>query len=172
VTTGWGIGGPIPAQVARIDTLCIRESCVAGVVTRFPTLTQGAFADSQDAGSIGTGVLKRYTVTFDYPGRRLFLEPRRIRGGGHDPWDGAGMWLVGGDGGFEVTDVLAGGPADRAGIENGEVIVAVDGRDAAGLSLPELRRLLSDDRAGAVVRLRIRGEPEPRNVELTLKRLL
>jgi len=37
VVTGWGIGGPIPARVARVDTLRIRGASAPGVVKRFPT---------------------------------------------------------------------------------------------------------------------------------------
>jgi S1-C subfamily serine protease len=81
------------------------------------------------------------------------------------------MWLVRGDSGFEVYDVLAGGPADRAGIRAHDVVVAVDSHPAGQLSLLDVRRRLSDVQPGATVRLPIRADPDPRVLEIRLQRI-
>ena len=44
-----------------------------------------------------------------------------------DTFDRSGMWINAQDGGFKVIDVTNSGPADRAGLKKGDVIVAVDG---------------------------------------------
>jgi S1-C subfamily serine protease len=50
------------------------------------------------------------------------------------------------DGGVLILGVEAGGPADRAGLVEGDVIVAFDGSALAGID--DLHRLLTEDRVG------------------------
>ena len=44
--------------------------------------------------------------------------------------------------GFDVSDMVAGGPAEEAGIAVGDVIIAVDGAETAGLTISELSVLI------------------------------
>ncbi len=55
--------------------------------------------------------------------------------------------------GAVVLELLRGSPADRAGLEPGDVIVSVDGKPVAGA--PELRNLLAGAAPGARLRLGI-----------------
>jgi Do/DeqQ family serine protease len=55
--------------------------------------------------------------------------------------------------GAVVLELLRGSPADRAGLEPGDVIVSVDGKPVAGA--PELRNLLAESAPGARLRLGI-----------------
>ncbi|MCM2256419.1 MAG: trypsin-like peptidase domain-containing protein [Vicinamibacteria bacterium] len=55
--------------------------------------------------------------------------------------------------GAVVLELLRGSPADRAGLEPGDVILAVDGKPVAGA--PELRNLLAEAQPGARLRLGI-----------------
>lgn len=57
-----------------------------------------------------------------------------------------------------VLDVIEGGPADRAGIRAGDLIVQVDGQKVGTVDL--LRRLLSGDTIGRIIELQLlrRGE--------------
>lgn len=50
-------------------------------------------------------------------------------------------------GGVLVVAVEPGGPADRGGLEDGDVIVGIDGRPVAGID--DLHRLLTDERVGS-----------------------
>ena len=51
---------------------------------------------------------------------------------------------------------MAGGPAAAAGLEVGDVIVAVDGEPATGFGLDVLRRRLAESPAGTCVRFDVR----------------
>ena len=65
--------------------------------------------------------------------------------------------------GVLVTGVTAGGPADRAGIEDGDVVFAVDGRLVRDLT--ELRQAIKDRGVGAELEVRYRrGETPLRTV--------
>ena len=76
----------------------------------FAARTRAPLADRDVAGSIGFGILMRFNVTFDYARRRLYFE-KTASTGKPDAWDRAGLWIERGDKGFEVVDVVAGGPA-------------------------------------------------------------
>lgn len=64
VVTGFGVGGPIRANVfrTRIDAFGFG---VDGVVTRAPLGPAGVFSSNLAAGSIGDGFLKRFNTIYD-----------------------------------------------------------------------------------------------------------
>jgi S1-C subfamily serine protease len=61
-------------------------------------------------------------------------------------------------GGVLVVGVDPGGPADRSGLEEGDVILGLDGHSVSGID--DLHRLLTEERVGAKVPLRILRRPE------------
>jgi membrane-associated protease RseP (regulator of RpoE activity) len=166
--TGWGVGGPIPADVVRANRLSLGGFDIAQVVTRMPTLKSGVFASTISSGSIGSGVLKRFRATFDYRGKRLYLAPNASFATA-DPHDRSGLWLSKRALAFEVMSIVAGGPAADAGIEVGDIVTAIDGRSVADLFLVDERERLKREPVGTVVTLKLaRG----RDVRLTLRDLL
>ena len=66
--------------------------------------------------------------------------------------------------GVEVVDVVAGGPADRAGVRVEDLIVAVDGRPVEDVN--ELQRLLAGDLIGSEVALSVVRDGEPLRLPL------
>jgi hypothetical protein len=129
--TGWGIGGPIPATVVRTRQVKLGGLVARGVIARLPGADSGEFNSSDVAGSVGTGLLKRFQVTFDYAGQALWLTPGPTLGE-PDPCDRAGLWLSRAGDDLETRGVVAGGPAASAGVRVGDRISAVDGQEAAG----------------------------------------
>jgi S1-C subfamily serine protease len=61
-------------------------------------------------------------------------------------------------GGVLILSVEPGGAADRAGLEEGDVIIGLDGHAVGGID--DLHRLLTDDRVGVKVPLRVLRRPE------------
>jgi C-terminal processing protease CtpA/Prc len=123
------------------------------------------------AGNVGAGVLKRFNITFDYARQQLIFE-RNANDELRDNFDRAGWWLNMSEGGFEVLDVVPGGPAAEAGLKVGDRILAVDGKPAAQVSLPDLRVRLRSDAPGSKVALRIGSGGTTREVTLTLRDLV
>ena len=72
--TGVGIGGPIYSDVLR-TTVSLFGSTVPGVVTRATRDKGGAFAIAPQDASVGTGLLKRFNIVYDYPDGKLFAWP-------------------------------------------------------------------------------------------------
>lgn len=169
--TGWGVGGPIPADVVRVGRFAFGGYEVREAVTRMPTLETGAFAMSEAAGSIGTGILKRFHVVFDYRSKRMLLTPNAAYDA-IDPADRSGIWLAMTEGGFKVMSVVDGSPAAVAGVRVGDIVTAVDGVQAADVSLVALRERLKTSQPGSRIRLKLKTDNGEREVELTLRDLI
>ena len=138
--TGWGVGGGARSLVTRAKTLRLGGVTVAAPVTELSLQKNGAFTDPYVAGNVGAGVLKRFNLTFDYGRQEIVFEPN-ANYAKPDVFDRTGLWLNLAAAGFEVMDVIAGGPAAEAGLGVGDRIVAVDGKPAVALSLPALSTL-------------------------------
>ena len=169
--TGWGVGGAARGQVTRAGSLRLGSVQVARPVTELSLQKGGAFVDPYVAGNVGAGVLKRFNVTFDYSRQRIIFEPN-ARNAQQDVYDRSGMWLNRKGPGFEVIDVLPGGPAEQAALRPGDLILEVDGTKADGLLLYDVRSRFRSDRPGTRIRLNVQSGDTTREVVLTLKELV
>ncbi|EPH40107.1 putative CtpA-like serine protease [Streptomyces aurantiacus JA 4570] len=69
-------------------------------------------------------------------------------------YTGVGLWARrAADGRIEVSRVQRGGPADRAGIREGDRLTAIDGKKATGRPVTDVVALLRGDRANTPVTL-------------------
>jgi S1-C subfamily serine protease len=68
--------------------------------------------------------------------------------------------------GVRVASVIAGSPAEKAGIAAGDVILAIDGADVADLK--GYSALLKTKKPGDKVKVRVRRGDETKELEATL----
>jgi hypothetical protein len=136
---GWGVGGPSRSYVIRAKSLSLGEVTIERPVAGLATQGKGVFTDENFDGNIGSGLLKRFVVTFDYDHQIMYL--RRIATPPADAgsFDRCGCWLNLGDDGFEIKDIAPGGPAEAAGLKVGDVVTAIDGAPVRGVSLTDAR---------------------------------
>ncbi|MEJ1969368.1 MAG: aspartyl protease family protein [Rhizomicrobium sp.] len=139
--TGYGVGGPIRGIVVRVPAFAFGAATAKGIVARLSLQASGGFADPHIAGSIGTGVLRHFRVFIDYAHAKLWLLPRPQM---PDRFDRAGLWLGRHGAQFEVFDVIAGGPAEIAGLRTGDIVTAIDRRRVETLDLFKVREHLRD----------------------------
>jgi membrane-associated protease RseP (regulator of RpoE activity) len=172
MVTGWGIGGPTRGVVLRGSTLELGSVPVHGAVVELSTDKGGAMADAALAGNIGAGVLKRFIVTLDYEHMTMYLKPVTKPVPDLDTFDRAGLWINEDDAGYTVVDVTKDAPAAQAGLKDGDVIVAVDGKPAMSIPLYDMRRQLRDDAAGTVVTFAVKRGSETKDVAVTLRDLI
>jgi hypothetical protein len=169
--TGWGIGGPIRSLLARSEHFSLGGVDVKGSVIRLSTQGAGLTTSSSMAGLIGPDILARFLVTFDYSRREMLLE-KSTEFGRVDSYDRAGVWM-GQDGrGFFAVDVVAGGPADVAGIKTGDRLLEIDGMPTAKLVLPEVRERMRRGEPGSRVKMLVEHERSRRVVEVRLRDLV
>ena len=139
--TGYGVGGPIRGLVVRVPQFGFGKADAKGIVARLSLQKSGGFADPKIAGSIGTGVLKHFRTIIDYPHNRFLLVPLKAE---PDRFDRAGLWLGRHGAQFEVFDVIAGGPADIAGLRKGDIVTEIDRSKVETLDLFAMREKLRD----------------------------
>jgi predicted metalloprotease with PDZ domain len=132
--------------VARVPEFSFGEARVSGVVARLALQKTGVFADPAVAGSIGTGVLRRFRMIVDYAHKRLVLVPNPATNTA-DLYDRAGIRIGRHGAQFAIFDVVARGPGDRAGLRIGDIVTAINGVKVEQLDLFALRQQLRDPSA-------------------------
>jgi hypothetical protein len=163
---GWGVGGPSRGYVTRGGELKLGPVKIPNVVTSLNTQSKGAFAGSDYSGNVGSGVLKRFIVTFDYEHQIMYLKPSPVAVTDVGVFDRSGMWINDSQGGFKIVSITAGGPAAEAGLKEGDVIVSIDGMLAGEIPLYELRKRLRNDKPGTKVKF---GMQSGKYVTITLR---
>ena len=130
--------------------------------------TDVAVSRSNGINAIGLALLSRFLVTFDFPNQKLYLKPGKTFG--RPSWrDASGFAMMVKEDRVVIVDVDTGSAAADIGIEDGDILLEVDGRDARKSSLFELRVLFT--RAGEKHRLKVRRGDEVRTHEILLREL-
>lgn len=169
--TSWGLGGPSRGTVARVQRLRLGPIAVDNVVVDMSRQTQGVLSHAAPSGSIGSGLLKRFTVTFDYPRQRIYFAAT-ARSSERDAYDRSGLWVNQTRGGFLIVDIVQRSPAADGGLREGDTILSVDGVPASSLSLGNFRDRLRESPPGTEIRLTISRENRTRMVALRLRDLI
>jgi PDZ domain-containing protein/aspartyl protease len=170
-TIGRGLSGDIRGRVGRINSLQLANLTLASVVATFPDQANGAprKMDGRD-GNLGNGILSRFNVTFDYPGRRMVLEPGK-RFSEPFEWDMSGMQAEPtGAGSVRVREVLPGSPAALAGIQEDDRLMKIAGEEVTEATYFSLRERLRKD--GETVSVEVRRGDKQIGVSLKLRRLV
>jgi S1-C subfamily serine protease len=111
------------------------------VLADFAAETSPFVGEEGTHGLIGTGVLRRFKVAFDYSRRQMILEPNRFftaRFMGSST--GFSYTRVQPAGTLRLTGVLPGSPAQAARLRAGDEIVQIDGRSASEFTDDQLYR--------------------------------
>src|SRR5262245_40066890 len=142
VSTGRGVGGEIPLPIGRVASLHLGASTIERPVTALPE--EGFFAREGKAGNIGSAILRRFRVTFDYSRKRVYLEPNEGFAAPYE-FDMSGLVVLTQGPEFSVRrvqKVIPKTPAADAGFSPGDEIVSFDGKPASELTLPAMREIL------------------------------
>jgi hypothetical protein len=146
-TTGVGIGGPVTNPIGRINALEIGRYAIKNLVADFSEATSGLQSQNDFAGIIGAEVLRRFTVVFDYPQRRMFLQPNAKFDEPYD-FDMSGLYLTA-EGKdfrtFKVYKVVLGSPADAAGLREGDQILSIGDQLTTKLTLEQIRQMFREN---------------------------
>jgi len=77
IVTGYGLGGPVYADVFTLPSLNLFGRQLYAVVTRASRQKGGVFTGSQQGGSVGEGVLRKFNIVYDYPRKRIIAWPSK-----------------------------------------------------------------------------------------------
>ena len=159
----------------KADRDCLCETLAGSSVEREGHLSEFALGGYRHAGLrfdrgvwniLGLNYVMRYVVTFDFPGRAMYLK-KGAQFDAPDWLDMGGMRIDRIAGRVHVHSVERGGPAASAGIRPDDLILMAGGEKAESIRLQRLRRLLCTE--GAKVSLVVRRGKDERTVQLELR---
>jgi membrane-associated protease RseP (regulator of RpoE activity) len=163
------VGGTIQFKLIRLTGLVLGPFRLNSPIAVVPEKASGVLATPGLAGLLGGEVLNRFTVTWDYQSRRMWLVPNRRLDRPFEA-DASGVHLVARGASLTeiyIDEVLSGSAADQAGLRVGDRIVAANGRTQR---LWELGKILM--RSGSVVSLTVARDGVEHHILLHLKALL
>ncbi len=124
ITQAEGMGGKLQMRLTVIKHVKIGPYTFYRVPTYLYTDSFNITSYPFVGGLIGNDLLRRFNITLNYPRREIHLLPNSRF---NEPFDYAytGLGIYYEEGRIVVEDVIAGSPADKAGIKVGDIIVSV-----------------------------------------------
>jgi hypothetical protein len=169
---GVGVGGTNRRLVGRLPFLEIGPYRIERPLTGFSQAASGAYGRADIAGTIGGSTLRRFTVIYDYKRQRVILEPNSHYADPPEEYDMSGLLLRARGNDLRelfVYKVMANSPASEAGIQEGDLIAALDGKPLDN-ELTEVTRRLKQP--GAKINVTVERNGQRREFRLVLRKLL
>ncbi|MDY0104642.1 MAG: PDZ domain-containing protein [Lentimicrobium sp.] len=172
---GRGLGGNLQGSFARVGWLMLGNFRLDDVITSFAENYTSEIISlklNRD-GTLGSGALGRFKVTFDYLNNRMILEKgSKFRAPFEYNMSGMSFRSFGfGFNLFEVSEVIPASPAEDAGLQVGDVILSLDGKSTFLLSLGELNRILSE-KEGNIVTMVVLRDGKELDFRLKLRKII
>jgi hypothetical protein len=165
----WGEGGAVRMQLVRGHLVELNDMLVRDPLLYLSVQKAGVLAST--GGAVGSGLLSRFDVTFDTARSRIILE-KNANFDRPESYDRLGMWMVQEGDHFSAADVIAEGPADKAGVKSGDTVEEIDGVPTTNLVLPFVREKWEQLHAGEQVQLLLQSGERQRTVSVTTQDLV
>lgn len=141
ITIAEGLGGKTEMELSVIKNMQFGNYRFRNVPTYIfqdeYNVTQYPFL----AGLVGNDLMRRFNVILNYPQRQIHILPNTHFREAFD-YAYAGLNLFAEDGAIYITDVVPGSPADKAGLQNDDLMVSVS-NDLSG-NLQTYKELLQE----------------------------
>ncbi|MDQ3819873.1 MAG: PDZ domain-containing protein, partial [Acidobacteriota bacterium] len=167
-----GVGGETKLFVGRLNDLQLGHFKLTEPIVHFAQDQKGSLASSEFNGVIGGEFLRRFKVVFDYAHKRMILEPN-ARFAERSEYDMSGIRLrtEGEDSKtFKVQRLVENSPATDAGLQEGDIISAIDNKPASEYSLSQINQMFKQD--GKEYLLSITRGKEKKQIRIKLRRLI
>ena len=137
---GAGAGGETTGRIGRVTELKIGTFKISSPITMFSEDKEGALASSAVLGNIGAQVMSKFRLLFDYGHERIIFEPNATFAASFDrAFSGLAVQAEGKDYQvFRIKDVIENSPGSEAGLQNDDIITAINGKAAAELTLTKV----------------------------------
>ncbi len=171
LTDGLTRGMKLPGVTLSRGDVGIGSFTLPGeTVSYYGPVERGSEYSRAVAGVYGQPLLSRFNAVYDYGRKTVWLEP--LPEMGVVPANRAGLNVARGtDGKLAVTAVVEGSPAAAAGLQKGDVVLAIGGQSAKDLSRADAVALFQQP-PGTDLDLQIASGGAERTVTLRLRDLL
>ncbi|MEM1325860.1 MAG: aspartyl protease family protein [Bacteroidota bacterium] len=172
---GRGLGGFLSGYQGRVHSLEFSEFELANVVTNFQksdSLYHYEVLNDRN-GIIGNQILKRFEIVIDYWNQKAYLKPNK-RYETAFKYDRSGLVILASGeklNKFVVQRIIPDSPADRAGLQKGDIILKVNGLSSRTLSMTNINHTFQK-KIGKRIKLVVRREEERLKYEFRLEKLL
>lgn len=155
---GQGLNGPIEGVNARIKGFEFADHIFKNPVVSFPDSTSviGMLDGYYRNGSLGNDILRRFTIVFDFPHKRLLV---KANGDINDSfsYNKSGMVIekpyfnvpI-----YSVFNIVPNSPADLAGVKEGDQLLILNSQAAKNMSMDEINTVLHGHN-GQSIRIRV-----------------
>jgi len=169
---GRGLSGDINGKIGRVNGMSLGRYEFADLPASYPdeAAIRVALNVANRNGNLGSDILKRFTVIFDYPHNRLILlpnhkykQPFNYNLAGFEvstPMPGLQVYVV--------SNVAKNSAAQKAGIEPGDQLMSINGQNCHEMDLSQILNEL-EGRPGQQLRLNFQRDSKPFKVTLTLE---
>jgi len=167
---GVGLNGPIDGYISRISEIQLAKYTVDNVLTSFPLNQSLQTPSIPRDGNIGIGLLKKFTLIFDYTDSVLYLKPNQdFKESFEHDMSGLEYYAANDYKHIIISRVEPGSAGDVIGLEKGDEIISINLTPVEKMSLEEIDNILKS-KDGRGILLEIFHDNKYDNVILTLKR--
>jgi hypothetical protein len=143
---GQGFSGEIYGYLARIPKICIEQFCIQNPIVVFPdsVMIASIMRNSDRDGTIGSDLLSRFDVYIDVHSKAIYFKPNRYFKSSFK-YNIAGIEIKQSSHSellYEVTHVWKGSPAEKSGVQTGDILLEINGNKSFLLDLFEIRGML------------------------------
>jgi hypothetical protein len=137
---GVGLTGPIDGFISRVKEVEIGKYKIKNVITSFPDDKNNRKFSVRRDGNMGIGILKRFTVIFDYPDSTVYLKPNGdLKAPFEHDMSGLEYYSTGEDlNHVIISRVEPGSAADELGLEKDDEILSINLKPVSKMTLEEI----------------------------------
>ncbi len=171
---GRGLNGDLFGKKGRIGGIWVGPLVLYEPIVAYPEgeLIQQLITTNDRNGTLGAEILRRFNVTFDYPGKRLILKPTGdIRDDFN--YNMSGIEVTNPMPGlpiFTITDVRKNSPAYFAGLMENDQILGINGNNSKSLTLNDIN-LIFQSKEDKKINIKVLRNGEELKTSFYLKKI-
>lgn len=167
-----GLGGNTTLVISRATSLKLGKLTIPQPLIYSSRDEAGALSSTDFDGILGSEILRRFKVIFDFSRKRMILEPNANLAAPVDA-DMSGIRLRASGEKFRnyrVYQVIPNSPASEAGVRESDVLTSINGLNASRYSMDDIYEMLKQP--GREVKLTVRRGEKKHKLRIRLRRMV